>query len=265
MTNLFKRKLDEFQNECNSPLLDKDCKGKKKDSSDVSQKQTIEHCHIPEKRKETITSNEIVCDSFKERAVLFLQKLMKHIFALPFIKENSGVVRDECKNIIFLEDVCEIIENGQLNDLEEFAKYVNEVFDSSIKFCDGNLNLFGKKLFYKTDDLKMMANELRKELEAFKKEEISRKDASVTNRWSFSNDGYSEIIEKGENDERVFQKLKACYSNVPDHILLAKAFDISFSHQVDFHCIETELKKHEQRKAFNKNLKVVKSNSVIKF
>ena len=75
-----------------------------------------------------------------------LRTLMQHIFALPFVKiqTNSNVVVEDNNiaighNRMFLDDVCENIQNGSYEDIQDVMNGINKVFDQTVK-SDGNLD-----------------------------------------------------------------------------------------------------------------------------
>ena len=201
------------------------------------------------------TSEQLGRGDVRNKVLGVLRTLMQHIFALPFVKiqTNSNVVVEDNNiaighnNRMFLDDVCENIQNGSYEDIQDVMNGINEVFDQTVK-SDGNLDFFGRKLCYKSEDIEFMAAHLRKELEIFHATEIS----ALSLRRSLSTNGLSEIIREGDNEDLIFTKLKARYENVPEYILLAKALDITLSQKIDIASLEAELQdlQHEHEKKY---------------
>jgi len=250
MTTLLKRKIEQNENLFNNPtLLDYDSEPKRcKSLAALTEKHPKIENESREDKEEEGAGGGPLCEEIRSRALCVLRTLMQHIFALPFVRLGTDpVMKENCKDRVYLDDVCDNIESGGYNNLQEVISAVNQVFDSTTRICVGNLNFFGRKLFYKSEDLDIMATHLRKELESFHRREFSSMTSPLELRRSLSFNCLSEIIEKGESDDAIFQKLKARYENVPDCILLAKALDISLSQEVDLECIEEELKELELR------------------
>lgn len=201
-----------------------------KRAKSVSQKQEIFHPNIVN-NNENILNEESRC-----RVLTVLKTLMQHIFALPFIKQTDDDGR------LFLEDICENVENDRVSTLEEIMNQVNKVIEDALK-SEGKLELGGKMLYYKNADVELMASQLKKEFEHLYQEscnKLLRRSCSVNN-------SLSDIVKQGEHEDQVFQKLKARYEHVPEYILLAKALDINLGQDVDINFVESELNELENQ------------------
>lgn len=171
----------------------------------------------------------------QERVLCLLNTLMQHVFALPFVKIETEPV----DNKLYLDDVYEKVEKNVYGSVQEIMDGFRQVLDTT-KNEDGQLDFCGRKLFYKSGDLEVMATYLKKEIEIFHEKEFS-----VSARQNMALDSLSELIGDNESDEIIFNKLKSRYEHVPEVMLLAKALELSFGYNVDVKSIEQELEQRE--------------------
>lgn len=203
--------------------------------------------------EEEFRRNGTLCDEFKTRSLHILRTIMQHIFALPFIRMDRGtdLVKNDSVGRQYLDDICEKIEKDYYKTIDKLMNDVNLVFEQAIK-SDRHLKFAGRNLSYKPEDIELMASQLRIQLKNLQDNELP---VSSFHRRSRSVNGLSEIICHGENEDLIFQKLKARYENVPEYILLAKALDITLSPGVDLGSIEAELQEIELKRASENQLK----------
>ena len=165
-------------------------------------------------------------DDQKCRILTILRSLMQHIFALPFVRSYCDGEADSER--LFLDDLCWMIENNRVGSLEEFMKAVNKVI-AGAKKAEGNLKMDWKTFYYNKEDIEFMADKLTEEFKKLSERSLRRCES------------LSEIVSRGEDDQSVFRKLKHRYKNVPEHVLLAKAFDVNLSPDVDIDQVQAEL------------------------
>ena len=182
-----------------------------------------------------------LCAEVRQRVLCVLQTLMQHIFALPFVKIQTDQDNNNSNNNnkLFIDDVYENVEKNVYGSIQEIMDGLTQVLDST-KNEDGNLDFCGKKLRYKAEDIDVMAKYLKKEIEIFHDKEFS---VSLRRR-PLDLDSLSEFIGNNESDA-IFSKLKSRYEHVPEVMLLAKALELSFGHNVDVKSMEEELEQRE--------------------
>ena len=187
---------------------------------------------------------ETLGDEVKSHSLCILRTIMQHIFALPFIRmdKECDLVKNESKGRRYLDDIAERIERDFYETIEEIMSDVNCVFEEAMK-SDGQLTFAGRTLFYKSEDIEFMASQLKIQFE-----NLQGKDCPVA-PFQRRENGLSEIICQGENEDLIFEKLKARYENLPECILLAKALDINLSSGIDIGSIEAELLEMELQRA----------------
>ena len=189
-----------------------------------------------------------LCAEVRQRVLCVLRTLMQHIFALPFVKIETDQDNNSNKNNkLFIDDVYENVEKNVYGSIQEIMDGLTQVLDST-KNEDGNLDFCGKKLRYKAEDIDVMAKYLRKEIEIFHDKEFS-----VSIRRPLDLDSLSEFIGNNQSDE-IFSKLKSRYEHVPDVMLLAKALELSFGHNVDVKSMEEELEQRESEEIMREEI-----------
>ena len=189
---------------------------------------------IPQhKRPKHGHDDEGLSEEVRMKFLHLLKTLKQHMFALPFVRLGNT----EKAVQITLDDVHENVEKNVYKNIQEIKDSFLRVLEGKVH--DGFLQVGGRKLFFRSENIEMMAKYLKKEMEV-----LYDKECPVSHlKRSSPEDDLSELV--GKNHYSILKKLQTRYPRVSEVSLLAKALELSVGSDVDVAKIQEELEATE--------------------